>query len=132
MKSLKKIMIAAVVLLLTISVNAQIKNKKTETVKISGNCGMCKKNIEKAGNLKKVALVEWDVNSKMAKLTYDSAKTNPDEILNRIAKAGYDSEKFSATEEQYKKLHGCCQYDREATGITDTDKTEKKEDHSHH
>ncbi|MEN9908981.1 MAG: hypothetical protein RLZZ540_2130 [Bacteroidota bacterium] len=131
MKSFKKIMIAAVVLL-SISVNAQIKNKKTETVKISGNCEMCKKNIETAGNLKKVALVEWDVNSKMAKLTYDSTKTNSDEILNRIAKAGYDSEKFSATEEQYKKLHTCCQYDREATGTTDTDKTEKKEDHSHH
>ncbi|RVT78596.1 copper chaperone [Flavobacterium sufflavum] len=131
MKSFKKIMIAAVVLL-SISVNAQIKNKKTETVKISGNCEMCKKNIEKAGNLKKVALVEWDVDSKMAKITYDSAKTNPDEILSRIAQAGYDSEKFSATEEQYKKLHTCCQYDREATGTTDTDKSEKKEDHSHH
>lgn len=124
MKSLKKIMIAAVVLL-SISVNAQIKNKKTETVKISGNCEMCKKKIETAGNIKKVAAVEWDVNSKIAKLTYDSSKTNPDEILNRIAKAGYDNEKFSATEEQYKKLHTCCQYDREATG------TAKKEEHKH-
>lgn len=126
MKSLKKIMIAAVVLLSTMSINAQIKNKKTETVKISGNCEMCKKNIETAGNIKKVAVVEWDVNSKMAKLTYDSTKTNPDEILSRIAKAGYDSEKFSATEEQYKKLHTCCQYDREATGTTE------KEDKKHH
>lgn len=131
MKSFKKIMIAAVVLL-SISVNAQIKNKKTETVKISGNCEMCKKNIETAGNLKKIAAVEWDVNSKMAKLTYDSTKTNSDEILKRIANAGYDSEQYKATEEQYKKLHGCCQYDREATGTTDTDKIEKKEDHSHH
>ncbi|MFA9190888.1 heavy-metal-associated domain-containing protein [Flavobacterium sp. FZUC8N2.13] len=125
MKSLKKIMVAVVVLLSTLGVNAQIKNSKTETVKISGNCGMCKKNIETAGNLKKVAAVEWDVNSKIAKLTYDSSKTNPDEILNRIAKAGYDNEKFSATEEHYKKLHTCCQYDREATG------TAKKEEHKH-
>jgi copper chaperone CopZ len=132
MKLIKKIMIAAVVLLSTIGLNAQIKNEKTAEVKILGNCGMCKKNIETAGNLKKVALVEWNVNSKMAKLTYDSTKTNSDEILSRIAKAGYDSEKFSATQEQYKKLHTCCQYDREATGTTDTDKTEKKEDHSHH
>ncbi|MBA0882874.1 heavy-metal-associated domain-containing protein [Flavobacterium undicola] len=106
--------------------SAQIKNKKTETVKISGNCEMCKKNIEKAGNLKKVALVEWDVDSKMAKITYDSAKTNPDEILSRIAQAGYDSEKFSATEEQYKKLHTCCQYDRDSAG------TIEKEDKKHH
>lgn len=124
MKSLKKIMVAVVVLL-SISVNAQIKNKKTETVKISGNCEMCKKNIETAGNLKKVAVVEWDVNSKMATLTYDSTKTNSDEILSRIAKAGYDNDKFSATEEQYKKLHTCCQYDRKATGTTE------KEEHKH-
>lgn len=124
MKSLKKIMIAVVVLL-SISVNAQIKNKKTETVKISGNCEMCKKKIETAGSIKKVAAVEWDVNSKIAKLTYDSSKTNPDEILSRIAKAGYDSDKFLATEEQYKKLHTCCQYDREATGAA------KKEEHKH-
>ncbi|OYX82991.1 MAG: hypothetical protein B7Y83_12975 [Flavobacteriales bacterium 32-34-25] len=124
MKSLKKIMVAVVVLL-SISVNAQIKNKKTETVKISGNCEMCKKKIETAGNLKKVAVVEWDVNSKMAKLTYDSTKTNSDEILSRIAKAGYDNDKFSATDEQYKKLHTCCQYDRKVTG------TPEKEEHKH-
>jgi len=132
MKSIKKIMIAAVVLLSTIGLNAQIKNEKTAEVKILGNCGMCKKNIEKAGNVSKVAAVEWNIDSKMAKITYDSTKTNQDEILKRIANAGYDSEQYKATEEQYKKLHGCCQYDREATGTTDTDKPEKKEDHSHH
>lgn len=126
MKSLRKIMIAVVVLLSTLAVNAQVKNKKTETVKISGNCGMCKKNIENAGNLKKVAVVNWDVDSKMATLTYDSSKTNADEILNRIAKAGYDNEKFSATEEQYKKLHTCCQYDRDSSGTTE------KKDKNHH
>lgn len=116
-----------IVLLFSITfASAQIKNKKTETVKISGNCEMCKKNIEKAGNLKKVAVVNWDVDSKMATLTYDSSKTNADEILSRIAKAGYDNEKFSATEEQYKKLHTCCQYDREAKGATE------KEHKDHH
>ena len=125
MKSLKKIMIAALLVVSTVSVSAQIKNKKTENVKISGNCEMCKKNIETAGNIKKIALVEWDVDSKMAKLTYDSTKTNSDEILSRIAKAGYDSDKFLTTDEQYKKLHTCCQYDREATG------TAKKEEHKH-
>jgi hypothetical protein len=31
------------------------KNAKTETVKIYGNCGMCKTKIETAGTLKKVA-----------------------------------------------------------------------------
>ncbi|MES2240414.1 MAG: heavy-metal-associated domain-containing protein [Bacteroidota bacterium] len=123
MKSLKKIMLAVVVLLATMSVTAQIKNKKTETVKILGNCEMCKRNIENAGNLKKVAIVNWDVNTKMAKLTYDSSITSSDEILKRIAMAGYENEKFAANDEGYNNLHACCQYDR---NILDTNKKPAK------
>lgn len=94
--------------------SAQIKNVKTETVKISGNCGMCKKTIEKAGNLKNIAKVTWNIDTKMAIITYDTKKTNQDEILKRIALSGYDSDKFIATDDAYNNLHGCCQYDRVA------------------
>ena len=114
MKSIKKILMAIILLLSMTIANAQIKNAKTETVKIYGNCGMCETTIEKAGNLKKVAQVDWDKDTKMATLTYDSAKTNQDEILKRIALAGYDSEKFLAPDSAYNSLAGCCQYDREA------------------
>lgn len=110
--SIIKVMVAMVILL-TSTVNAQIKNTKTEEVKISGNCGMCKKTIEKAGSLKDVASVEWNKETKMATLTYDAKKTNQDEILKRIANAGYDSEKFAAPDNVYNDLHGCCQYDRD-------------------
>ena len=48
MNSLKKIMMTITLLLSVIVMNAQIKNTKTETVKIYGNCGMCKSKIEKA------------------------------------------------------------------------------------
>ena len=113
MKSLSKIVMVIGVLLSSINSFAQIKNAKTETVKIYGNCGMCKATIEKAGNVNKVASVEWNKDTKMATLTYDSDKTNQDEILKRIALAGYDSEKFLAPDDVYAKLPGCCQYDRE-------------------
>ena len=113
MNSLNKIMMAILVLLSGVS-NAQIKNAKTETVKIFGNCGMCKTKIEKAGNLKNIAQVDWNEDTKMATLTYDENKTNQDEILKRVALVGYDSEKFLAPAGAYSKLPGCCQYDREA------------------
>ncbi|MEC4048577.1 DUF3347 domain-containing protein [Flavobacterium sp. SUN046] len=113
MNSLNKIMMAILVLLSGVS-NAQIKNVKTETVKIYGNCGMCKTKIEKAGNLKNIAQVDWNEDTKMATLTYDENKTNQDEILKRIALVGYDSDKFLAPDNAYSKLPGCCQYDREA------------------
>ena len=104
----------AIVVLLSVVVNAQIKNAKTESVKIFGNCGMCETKIEKTGSIKKIALVDWDQDTKIATLTFDASKTNSDEILKRIALAGYDSEKFLAPETAYSKLPGCCQYDREA------------------
>ena len=111
--SLMKIMIAISVLLSTTG-NAQIKNAKTESVKIYGNCGMCETKIEKAGNIKKIANVDWNQETQMATLTYDAKKTNPDEILKRIALVGYDSDKFLAPDDVYNNLHGCCQYDRVA------------------
>lgn len=105
----------AITLLLSVIVsNAQIKNEKTETVMIYGNCGMCETTIEKAGSLKKIAQVDWNQDTGMATLTYDTKKTNQDEILKRIALAGYDSENFLAPDDVYNNLHGCCQYERVA------------------
>ena len=113
-KSISKILVAITLLLSFASCNAQIKNAKTETVKIYGNCGMCETKIEKAGTIKKIAAVDWNQETQMATLTYDTTKTNSDEILKRIALVGYDSDKFLAPDDVYNNLHGCCQYDRVA------------------
>ena len=104
--------------------SAQIKNAKTETTKIYGNCDMCKSTIEKSGNVKNVAMVNWEKDSKMATITYDSKKTNGQEILKRIANAGYDSESFYAPDDVYAKLPSCCQYKRNKTTTT-------MDDHGH-
>jgi copper chaperone CopZ len=132
MKSIKNILMAIILLLSITIANAQIKNAKTETVKIYGNCGMCETNIEKAGNLKKVAEVDWNKDTKMATLTYDSAKTSQDEILKRIALAGYDSEKFLAPDAAYESLAGCCQYEREAKVAMTADGKTAMENHENH
>jgi copper chaperone CopZ len=114
------------------SCEAQVKNAKTETVKIYGNCGMCETTIETAGNIKKVAKVDWDKDTKIAIITYDSTKTNQDEILKRIALAGYDGDKFLAPDDVYSKLHGCCQYERVTkTAIVKTDVVEDHSSHNH-
>lgn len=91
---------------------AQIKNPITENVKIYGSCTMCKKKIENAGNLKNVANVTWDDKTQLATLLYDTKKTNQNEIVKRIALAGYDSDTFLAPDKTYFKLDKCCQYDR--------------------
>jgi len=104
-------MIGALLALAT-SAKAQFKNQKTETVKISGNCEMCENTIEKAARKKGMAKADWNKDSKMAVITYDSKKQTLDEILKRIAHAGYDNEKYLAPDEAYNKLPACCQYKR--------------------
>jgi len=130
MNLISKISAATILLFSFSSCNAQIKNAKTESVKIYGNCEMCEKTIETAGSVKKIANVDWNKDTKMATITYDSTKTNQDEILKRIALAGYDSDKFLAPDDVYSKLAGCCQYERvNKTAIVSTAVIE---DHSMH
>ncbi len=93
MKSLFSLILVLSFLLSTSSI-AQIKNATTLTLKIDGNCEMCETQIKKAGNKKKVAKVGWDKESKVATIVFNSKETSEDEILKRIALAGYDNEKF--------------------------------------
>ena len=131
--SISNVMVAATMLLTFTISSAQIKNSVTENVKIYGNCGMCEKTIEKAGNLKNVATVDWNKDSKMASITYDSKKTTQDEVLKRIALAGYDSDTFLAPENVYNELPGCCQYDRESKiAVKATSSTMNHQNHANH
>ncbi len=112
MHKLFKLVIPAIMLVAATSLQAQIKNQQTETAKIYGNCGMCESVIEKAGNVAGVASVDWDKRTKIASISYDSKKTTKDEILKRIAAAGYDNERYTAPDKVYNNLHECCRYDR--------------------
>lgn len=102
----------AVLLLSSFFSWAQNSADQTLSVKISGNCGMCKKTIEAAGNVKNQSTLIWDEDTQQASLTFDPKKTSADAILKRVALAGYDNEKYLATAETYANLHACCQYDR--------------------
>ncbi len=112
MKSMFNILVVLSIVLSATSGFAQIRNPKTETVKILGNCDACKTAIEKAGNLKNIAVVSWNKDSKMAEITFDSKKTNKDEVLKRIALAGYDSDEYLAPDIAYAQLGECCKYER--------------------
>ena len=126
----KLIALGVLASLFSINSQAQIKNAQTATVKIAGNCGMCESTIEKAADDNKVSKADWDKDSKMATITYDSKKTDLNAVLKKIALAGYDNEQFLAPDAAYNKLHGCCKYDRmlktEMTMKPSMDTTSKK------
>lgn len=130
MKAINKILLTIPFLTAAAGCNAQIKNAKTETVKIHGNCEMCEKTIEEAAYKKGVAEVDWNKDTKMAVITYNSEKQTSDEILKRIAYAGYDNEKYLAPDEAYAALPGCCQYERKAK--KDTKNNEAVAHNGHH
>ncbi|MBK6342748.1 MAG: heavy-metal-associated domain-containing protein [Flavobacteriales bacterium] len=105
-------LIALPALLVFSSCNAQIKNARTTTVRIDGDCPMCEKTIEKAAFVKGEAEADWDVDAKTARITIDSTRTDVDAVLQRIAHAGYDNERYLAPDAAYAALPGCCQYER--------------------
>lgn len=114
----------AIILLLSTVSHSQIKNAISENIKIYGNCAMCKSNIEEAGNKKNTVAVHWNKDTKIASIAYDSTKTNKNQILKRIALAGYDSSDFLAPQSAYDKLPECCQYTREAKNEAPKTETE--------
>jgi hypothetical protein len=97
---------------MTTGLSAQIENTKIAIIKVSGNCGMCKKTIEKAGSVTNFAEVVWDKNTKLATITYNEKKIVLSTILKKIAKAGYNNEMYKAKDKDYNKLPACCQYER--------------------
>ena len=92
--------------------SAQVKHAQTTTVRIDGDCPMCEKTIEKAAYVKGEAEADWDVDAKTARITFDSTRTSLDAVLQRIAHAGYDNERYLAPDAAYAVLPGCCQYER--------------------
>jgi copper chaperone CopZ len=105
----------AVLLLISASMKAQIT---TQTLKVNGECSMCQKTIENACyGVKGLKKAEWNVDSLVLTVTFDSTKTNATAILKRVAMVGYDNEQFKAADKAYFKLHSCCQYDRSRVAV---------------
>ena len=112
---MKNSIVIILVAFLSISAVAQdtkSKNKKIE-MKVAGNCEMCEKRIEKAAfSVKGVKSAEWHIDHKDIHLIIDENKCSVEDVAKAIAKAGHDTEMVKAKDEDYEKLHGCCNYER--------------------
>lgn len=111
MKTLRVIPFLAILLSLAYFGSAQ--EQISDSMKVSGECGTCKKKIEKAAKEAGATYAFWNKDSKILNVKYSSQSTNSAKIQQKIADAGYDTPKFRATDEAYNKLDQCCQYERE-------------------
>jgi copper chaperone CopZ len=125
---MKKVILSMVVIIAVVFTSCKNESKKdtevnkTEVSKemaikdisfgVRGNCGMCKRTIEKAANnVEGVATAAWDVDKKKIAVSFDESKTNEMAIHKAIAASGYDTEKVNGDLDAYEGLPGCCKYD---------------------
>lgn len=87
---------------------------KSASFKVAGECGMCKKKIEKAAKSAGASYAVWNTDTKMLTVKY-AGTANKTKIEEAIAGAGYDTPDVKATEDAYNKLDECCQYERATT-----------------
>jgi periplasmic mercuric ion binding protein len=114
---MKQLIVSALAVLSMSVANAQ--EFKTETFKVYGNCGMCEKRIEKAAKIEGVNQAEWSDETQMITISFDPAKTSIEKVHKAIAAVGHDTDKEKAVDEVYKKLPGCCKYDRKVGSTKD-------------
>lgn len=116
---MKTLSLFAAVVFSIFSINTSAaQTAKTETIKVWGNCGMCKTTIEKAAKSAGAKTANWNEDSKELKVTYSEKKTSSAKIQEAIAKSGYDTQDFTAVKTAYDNLHACCKYDRKESSAT--------------
>jgi len=122
MKATKILLSLMLAVFISFNMSAQTQAKdsksKTETIKVLGNCDMCKTRIEKASKAEGAASASWDSKTKLLTLNYDPSKTSTDAVAKKVAAVGHDTEKYKSEDKVYNALPGCCKYDR--TGQTAT------------
>jgi len=90
--------------------SAKDRDVITANYQVNGVCEQCKARIESSAYTKGVKFAEWNVDTHILSLKYDSSKTSADIILKNIATAGHDNEKYTAADQDYNKLPSCCRY----------------------
>jgi periplasmic mercuric ion binding protein len=120
MKTIKILFAIVIAFVTTHSVNAQSDKTertngiKTQTIKVYGECVMCKKRIEKAvSTVEGIKSVIWNEDTKVLTIKYSVFKKEVDDnVEKKVASIGYDTEKYSADDAAYKQLPDCCKYQR--------------------
>lgn len=116
MKTLKLFLVALIAITVSATTSAQMTNNskmvmtKTETIKVSGNCELCKTRIEKAAKVDGVTKAVWSDKTKLLTLVYNPMKVKSDNIQKQIAAVGHDTPKYKATDKAYNALPSCCKY----------------------
>lgn len=119
------------ILLGIILISCSGKNNTTKTFTVYGNCSMCKSTIEKSvKNIEGIKTGVWDLPTDQMTVEFDPSKISLDDIKQKIADVGYDSDTHRAKDDVYNSLPGCCQYERPTKLKTETGKVDNLKEES--
>jgi copper chaperone CopZ len=89
------------------------KNTVVETqVHVWGSCDLAKTKIDSAAKLEGVTSADWNKETKLLTIKFDSTKVSLDNILKSVSMAGFDNERYYADDYAYQQLPLECQYER--------------------
>ncbi len=74
----------SIIACLIISSSVLAQKEKTESFKVSGECGMCKKKIEKAAKEAGASFASWSPATKILKVTYNATASSAAAIQHSI------------------------------------------------
>jgi len=103
--------ILIILLVCTLSITGAYAQSTTKaTIKVYGNCSMCKERIETALDKNGIKQATWDSKTKMLDVVYNPKKISEQEIHKLVASVGHDTDNVKAADTVYADLPFCCLY----------------------
>ncbi len=115
---MKRLIVLALVSLITLGVSAQqtktaSKKEQTVTIQTNGVCQKCADRFnENVPYFKGVKSYSYDTKTSKLTITYDSKKTNPDQLRQQVSKLGYNADNVKADPDARAKLPACCRAEK--------------------
>jgi len=107
---MKKIVVLAIVFAALVSCTS--KPNAHADFFVRGNCEMCKERIDKSVlAISGVDKADWNVDSKMINVDYDSTKVSSMQIEEIIAATGHATKDVAMDSSAHAQLPKCCQVD---------------------
>lgn len=108
---MKKFLSTLIILVLIFLVSCKSKEVETQ-VHVWGVCDLAKQKIDSAAKLPGVVKADWNKETRLLTLKFDTTKISLDNILKSVAMAGFDNERYFADDYTYEKLPDNCKYER--------------------
>jgi len=93
-----------------ITAEAAETKKISDTLRVEGNCEMCKERLETALDVKGITLATWDIEKKILTVVYNPKKINLTQISKICNSVGHDTAISKASDKEFSTLHHCCDY----------------------